>query len=218
MKLKSYLKSNRKMTVVSFVAIFFMGLSISFLILCNLGTDTCVFMNTNVAAKIGTSFGNWQLIFNIFFLILMIIFRRDLIGIGTIINMVLIGYYADFFDWIWAKTIPDSVFTEPFSRYTIFALALIGFIISAAMYMNANVGIAPYDAISVMFNGIFKKLPYFICRIIIDSTCIFVGMAVGGKPLIGNILMALLLGPTISIVGKKFNNGKIGDKHEEIQA
>ncbi len=202
---KAYLKSNLKMIIVSFMAVFGMGFSISFLILCNLGTDTCTFMNRNVAAKIGTTFGNWQLIFNIFFLILVIIFRRDLIGIGTIFNMVLIAYYADFFCWIWGKVIPDNVFTEPLSRGIIFVLALAGFIISAAIYMNTRVGIAPYDAIPVMFNDIFKKLPFFICRIIIDFSCIFVGMAVGGKPAIGNFLMALLLGPAIAIVGKIFD-------------
>ena len=201
--LKIYIKQNFKMIIVSFLSVFGMGFSLSFLILCNLGTDTCTFMNRNVSAKLGLTFGNWSLIFNIFFLIIVIIFRRDLIGIGTIFNMVLIAYYADFFDWIWGKVIPDKAFSEPLSRGLIFAVALTGFIISAAIYMNADVGIAPYDSIPVMFNDIFKRLPFVVCRMIIDSTCIMVGMLVGGTPLIGNILMALLLGPTIGIVGKK---------------
>lgn len=200
----SYMKNNWKKNVISFVAIFGMGLSLSFLILCNLGTDTCTFMNRNVAAKIGTTFGNWQLVFNIFFLILMIILRRDLIGSGTIFNMVLIAYYADFFDWIWGKTIPDSVFENPVSRGIIFVISLVGFIVTAAIYMNADAGIAPYDAIPVMLNDIFKKLPFFLCRNIIDFTCILIGFLLGGKPLIGHFLMALFLGPTITVVGKLF--------------
>ncbi len=200
-----YLKTNSKKIIVSFLAIFGMGLSLSFLILCNLGTDTCTFMNRNVAAKIGTTFGNWQLIFNIFFLILVIIFRRDLIGAGTFFNMVLIAYYADFFDWIWRKIIPDSIFLEPLSRGIIFVFSLVGFIVTAAIYMNADAGIAPYDAIPVMFNDIFKKLPFFLCRNIIDFTCIFIGFLLGGKPLIGHFLMALFLGPAITIVGKLFS-------------
>lgn len=204
----SYMKNNWKKNVISFVAIFGMGLSLSFLILCNLGTDTCTFMNRNVAAKIGTTFGNWQLVFNIFFLILMIIFRRDLIGIGTIFNMVLIAYYADFFDWIWSKIIPDSVFENPVSRGIIFVISLVGFIVTAAIYMNADAGIAPYDAIPVMLNDIFKRLPFFLCRNIIDFTCILIGFLLGGKPLIGHFLMALFLGPTISLVGRLFKRKK----------
>lgn len=199
-----YINNNWKKIVISFVSVFGMGFSLSFLILCNLGTDTCTFMNRNVAARIGTTFGNWQLIFNIFFLIIVIIFRRDLIGAGTFFNMVLIAYYADFFDWIWGKTIPDKVFEAPISRGIIFVLALVGFIVTAAIYMNAEAGIAPYDAIPVMFNDIFKKLPFFICRNIIDFTCILVGFLLGGKPLIGHFLMALFLGPAITVVGKLF--------------
>ena len=199
-----YINNNWKKIVISFISVFGMGFSLSFLILCNLGTDTCTFMNRNVAARIGTTFGNWQLIFNIFFLIIVIIFRRDLIGAGTFFNMVLIAYYADFFDWIWGKTIPDKVFEAPISRGIIFVLALVGFIVTAAIYMNAEAGIAPYDAIPVMFNDIFKKLPFFICRNIIDFTCILVGFLLGGKPLIGHFLMALFLGPAITVVGKLF--------------
>ena len=138
----------------------------------------------------------------------MIILRRDLIGSGTIFNMVLIAYYADFFDWIWGKTIPDSVFENPVSRGIIFVISLVGFIVTAAIYMNADAGIAPYDAIPVMLNDIFKKLPFFLCRNIIDFTCILIGFLLGGKPLIGHFLMALFLVPTISLVGRLFKRKK----------
>ncbi|MBQ9608389.1 MAG: hypothetical protein IJV15_02975 [Lachnospiraceae bacterium] len=201
--IKGYFKKNIKRIIICFLSVFGMGFSLSFLILCNLGTDTCTFMNTNVSGKIGLSFGNWQLIFNIVMLVLVIIFRRDLIGIGTVINMVLIAYYADFFDWIWGKFIPSSAFTEPVSRGVIFTVSLAVFIISAAIYMNTDVGIAPYDALAVMLNDILKKLPFFLCRNIVDFMSIAIGMLAGGRPKIGHILMALLLGPAITLVGKK---------------
>ena len=174
-----------------------------YIILCNLGTDTCTFMNRNVSGKIGLSFGTWQLMVNIALLVLVIIFRRNLIGIGTVINMVLIAYYADFFDWLWGKLIPVSAFTAPLSRGLIFTVSLAGFIITAAIYMNTDVGIAPYDALAVMLNDILKKLPFFLCRNIVDFSSIVIGMLAGGRPRIGHILMALLLGPAITLVGKK---------------
>lgn len=201
--IKGYIKKNYRNIIICFLAVLGMGFSLSFLILCNLGTDTCTFMNRNVSGKIGLSFGTWQLMVNIALLVLVIIFRRDLIGIGTVINMVLIAYYADFFDWIWGKFIPESAFTEPFSRGIIFTLSLAGFIITAAIYMNTDVGIAPYDALAVMLNDVLKKLPFFLCRNIVDFSSIVIGMLAGGRPKIGHILMALLLGPAITLVGKK---------------
>ena len=200
---RDYLRQNKKNIWICFWAIFGMGFALSFLILCDLGTDPFTFMDKNISGRIGLSFGTWQLILNILLLIIVIISDRKLINIGTVLNMILIGYYADFFDWIWAKVIPDSTFTAPVSRGVIFVLALAGFIISAAIYMNTDVGIAPYDAMAVLLSHRFPKIPSFLCRNFMDFSCIVVGFIFGGVPLIGHFLMAIFLGPAIAMVGKR---------------
>lgn len=195
-----------KRFAIMMLGVFFMGFWLSFLIRANLGTDPCSFMNLTVARKLGILFGTWQLILNTVLFILVILFGREHIGLGTIANMVLIGYIADFFGWIWDNIIPEQFFTALPTRVIVFIVSFSMFVLSASLYMNANMGVAPYDAVPLMIKKyILKKAPFAIIRICFDYTAILVGVLCGGRPNIGIILMALFLGPVITTVGKFLN-------------
>lgn len=196
----------KREVLICFLAVLGMGFFLSLLILCNLGTDPCTFMNRSSAHAVGISFGTWQLLANIAMLAIVFLCRRSLIGFGTLFNMVLVGYYADFFDWLWGKWIPAGVFTAPASRWAVFAVSLLCFILSAAVYINADMGVAPYDGIPIILGEFaakhFPKTPKMLVRIAWDGAAIAVGTLVGGVPIIGIILMALFLGPAITLVRK----------------
>ena len=197
---------NKKAVIRCFIAVFGMGFFLSFLILCDLGTDPCTFMNRSIAAKIGWSFGNWQLCINICMILLVLLLKRSLIGFGTVFNMVLIGYYADFFCWLFRKILPAETFTNPVSRWAVFFVTLGGFIISAAVYITADMGVSPYDGLPIIITekvrSRFPKIPPMVIRIAWDGAAILVGTLFGGIPIIGIILMALFLGPAITMVRK----------------
>lgn len=195
-------KSFYKKVIICFLGITGMGFFLSFLIMCGLGTDPYTFMNRSIAAKIGWSLGNWQLLLNAVMLIFVIVVRPKLIGLGTLFNMVLIGYYADFFCWLWERVLPESIFSGGASQIIIYAVCLVGFIISAAIYMNSDLGLSPYDGAGKIITEWLHMIPFFIVRICYDSMAIVVGMLVGGIPVIGIVLMAVGLGPAITIVGK----------------
>ncbi len=199
-------KFDKKKILICFIAVFGMGFFLSFLLMCKLGNDPCTFMNKSVSEKIGMSFGNYQLIVNIVMLCAVLIFNRKLIGFGTLFNMILIGYYADFFCWVWRKVIPASVFTTPLSRWIIFILSLIFFIISVAVYISVEMGVAPYDGIPLIITEKLKMdnspVGKAVIRILWDGSAIVIGMIAGKIPVIGVILMTLFLGPVISLVGK----------------
>ena len=192
-----------KRLVVMLIGVFLMGFFLSFLIKVDLGTDSCTFMNLTISRKLGILFGTWQLALNAVLFVIVILFGKKCIGFGTIANMVFIGYIADFFGWLWDKTIPERYFTEFPSRAVIFALALLLFIISVSFYINADMGVSPYDAMpQIISDRVLTKVPYYIIRIGYDFFVIVIGVMFGGTPNIGIILMALFLGPIISVVGK----------------
>ncbi len=197
---------NYKRILLSFAGVTGMGFFVSLLVKCNLGTDPCTFMNRSIAAKLGIMFGNWQLMINIVMFIIVLIFNRKLIGFGTLFNMVLIGYYVDFFNMIWDKTLPPNVFTDTVPRWSIFLVSLILFMICAAIYINADTGVSPYDGIPIILTekitGRFPRIPKMIIRICWDGLAIIAGVLFGGVPIIGIILMALFLGPLITAVGR----------------
>ena len=192
-----------KRLVVMLIGVFLMGFFLSFLIKVDLGTDPCTFMNLTISRKLGILFGTWQLALNAVLFVIVILFGKKCIGFGTIANMVFIGYIADFFGWLWDKTIPERYFTEFPSRAVIFALALLLFIISVSFYINADMGVSPYDAMpQIISDRVLTKVPYYIIRIGYDFFVIVIGVMFGGTPNIGILLMALFLGPIISVVGK----------------
>ena len=93
-----------KSFLIMIIAVIIMGMCVSLLVMCDMGTDPCSAMNYGISHKLGMSFGNYQLLSNIVLLIVVIIFEKKLIGTGTFGNMILVGYSADFFTWIW-KTV-----------------------------------------------------------------------------------------------------------------
>ena len=100
----------------------------------------------------------------------------------------------------------DFIFQEWPYRAIVFILALLCFIVAASLYMNADMGVAPYDAIPIMAKKyILKHIPFLFVRMCYDFSAILIGVLCGGKPSIGIILMAFFLGPIITIIGRYLN-------------
>ncbi len=59
------------------------------------GVDAYTGMNLGISGFLGWTFGNWQLLINAVILIVVFFTMRHFIGLGTIVNMVGVGYIAD---------------------------------------------------------------------------------------------------------------------------
>ena len=204
-------------------AVFMMGFALSVLIIIGWGTDPASFMNLNIAAATGLSLGNTQVIVYSIMLIFTLIFGAEKIGFGTLANMIFIGYIADFFCWLWEK-IGFTAFVSQAAipvKLPIFALTLIVFVIVASIYINAQLGTAPYDALPAIISSGIPKLPFFIIRILFDFSAIGIGLLaawLGGKgiqgSIIGSVCMSIMLGPVISLVSKPL--AKVLNKEDKV--
>ncbi|MBR5401624.1 MAG: hypothetical protein IK102_07410 [Treponema sp.] len=192
-------------------AVILMGVFVSILVEIGWGTDPASFMNLNIASTLGWGLGNTEVLVYGLMLIFTFIFGAQMIGFGTLANMILIGYVVDLCRWIW-KNIGFASFIAQSSmpvRIVIFALTLLFFVFVASIYINAQMGVAPYDAMPQIISGWIPKIPFFIIRIAFDLTAVLIGV-IAGKfnpqgiqgSAIGSIIMSLLLGPVISLVGK----------------
>lgn len=191
-----------KRLILVIIAVILMGFSLSFLVLVDLGTDPCTLMNLTISGKLHMSLGNWQALLNCILFIFVFLFGADQIGFGTLANMFLVGYSLDFFSWVWTKTGVATYFTSPFVRYTVFPFALIFFVFVAALYMDVELGTSPYDAIPFIISKKLTKIPFRVLRIAYDLLVILIAWIFGGRVQIVTLLMALLLGPVITYVGK----------------
>ena len=163
---------------VVLLAVFGMGFALSLLLLVDMGTDPCSMMSKAISAKIGMSFGNWQALMNTVLLVLVVIFGGRNLGFGTLANMFLIG---DFFTWIWNRVLPADFFTTLPVRIAVLIPSVILFILTAALYMDVDMGTAPYDAIPIIISGHLPKVPFKVIRIAFDFSVTMIGFSFGGK-------------------------------------
>ena len=192
-----------KLILLTLISVIFMGICVSILNIINWGMDSYTYMNVNVAVKLGWTLGNWQMLLNILMFIPVLIWGRKYIGLGTIFNMVLVGYVADFGAWLWKK-LNLSAFLEILPiRIIVMLITLVIFIFSVAIYMSTNLGASPFDSLPMMISEKFSKVSFKIIRFLWDLTATTIGFILSGKIGIVTILMVLFLGQTITFVRTK---------------
>lgn len=182
-------------TLMAFVGIAILSSGTTLLREGNVGLDPFTAMNTGLAAKFGTGLGNAQLMANLVIFIFILILDRRKIGIGTILNMTLVGYEIQWLSAVYKMILPNTV--NVFTTVTDLIIGLLLFTLGSSLYMGANLGVAPYDAIAPIASTRLH-IKYRSARITQDvvfmATAFFVGGAVG----FATIIVAFFTGPLIA--------------------
>lgn len=156
--------------------IFLISMSVACFRLAECGVDAFTGMNLGISGFLGWSFGNWQLAANIIILVAVFFTVRHCIGVGTVINMVCVGYVADFVVWLVQSVL--GIEMGLFVRLAVMVLALLFASLGVAFYMTADMGLSPYDSVALILEKLTKgKLPFHIARILSDVTALAVGSA-----------------------------------------
>lgn len=196
---------NKKLFIVRILmmiaGIIILGFSIAVLKLALLGNDPYTGMLFAIADVTPISYPLWQIIFGIIFFIVQLLLGRHLIGVGTIINAFTIGYIVDFS----YRFILVPAFGQPEEFPIQLITLIIGMLICSvgiSLYQKADLGVSPYDSLSLIADERLKKIPYFWCRIVCDGTCALVCFLLGGIVGIGTLLTAFGFGPLVSFFNK----------------
>lgn len=199
-------------SILMLTGIFLISVCVAFYRLSGFGVDSFTGMNLGISGFISLSFGSWQLIANILILIVVFFTVRHCIGAGTIVNMICVGYAADFICWL----VQDAAGVKMTLPLRILML-LIGTLFASsgvALYMKADMGISPYDSVALIIVKLTKeKVPFHIARISSDITALVIGilfclaarnnvwLIVG----IGTIINSLFNGPFIQFFRKQLD-------------
>ena len=90
-------KINWKFVLVMIIGNIILGLGIAIFKLSGLGNDPFSGMAMALAECVGIEYARFVILMNIGFFIIEIIWGRKLIGLGTIVNALLLGYIVTFF-------------------------------------------------------------------------------------------------------------------------
>lgn len=168
-----------------------MGVSI-FKFSC-LGNDAYNAMLMSLSDCTKIQYGHFSALFSAGLFIIQLIWGRSYIGLGTIVNSFLSGYIVTFFYnvWLWMFEIPTAFPV----RFVVMFIGVVACGLGISLYQSSNVGVSPYDFLSLVAAEKCKKIPYFWWRMLTDATCALVAFLSGGLLGIGTLVCAFGLGP-----------------------
>lgn len=205
-------RANKELVIRSFCALIgvaILSIGVATLRIGNVGLDPYTAANVGISNVLGTSLGVYQLAVNLFILVFVFLFGRKYIGVGTIINMVLTGFFIDFFTWIYLDIVKFNVTNT--SRIVLLVVGIIIFTFGASFYMSAKLGNAPYDAIAPVIVD-YTNYQYRTIRIIQDVSFVIIALIFSGPVGIGTVINAFFTGPLIEFWNQKVSQPFIEKK------
>lgn len=204
-----------KRIIFSIISIIIMGLGISLFSVSGFGVDPFTSMNMNISSTLGIGYGTYQLIVNaIIIVFVVIVAHRGLVGLGTMFNMIGVGYSCELFESI-IRPLSDTYCSSLWARMCLLAAGILVLCFSCSLFFTANIGVGPYDSLGFMLSQQIK-LPYKWVRVITDVTVIVIGLVASGgisslisgdfsdiKNIgIGTIITAFMMGPLVNFFTK----------------
>ncbi len=177
------------------MSIFLMGFAVSVFSYSGMGVDPYTALNMSISEKLGISFGFWQMCLNGAILVVVAFVSQKLISVGTVFNMIGVGYVCEFFTNIYDTILP----AEKSLAVKILCMALGVFLLSlsASLYFNCRLGVSPYDALGFVMEE-KTKLKYKWCRVATDLICTASAILMGGPVGVGTVVTAFFMGPVVS--------------------
>lgn len=139
---------------------------------------------------IGLTIGSWSIILGIGILVFIGLFTKSLPKLGTWVDMVLTGVFIDVFNWL----LPIA--TTATMQLVAFIIGLLAIGFGAGMYIAANLGVGPRDALMMLATD-YTPLSVRTARTIMEVSVAIIGVLLGGPLGIGTVIMAFGLGPIV---------------------
>ena len=193
-----------------------LGIGIAIFRASLLGNDPFSAMMMAGAERTGIAYSLFVPMVNTLFFIAEICWGRHFIGIGTFVNWFLLGKIAEIF--IVRLEVFEIAQRGMSIRLLTVAVGVLVVSLGVSFYQTADLGIAPYDSISIMMSE-HCPLPYFWCRLITDVVCTAVCFALGGIVNVGTAICAFGLGPFVHFFDRHVSRNMLGIyKNSQIQS
>ena len=169
-----------------------------------LGVDPFQVLCAGLDHVIPIPFGTLYVLINVVLLCAMFLADRHYIGLGTVINLFLTGYIAQFSRWLIGLVLPDPSLGV---RFLLLIIAIPIMCLSSALYFTADLGVSTYDVWALYLDK-RTRAPFRLIRIGTDLLCVLLGFALlGFRPAgvigVGTIITAFFMGPLVDLFNRK---------------
>jgi uncharacterized membrane protein YczE len=168
------------------LGLFIYGIGIAMMVHASIGVAPWDVLAQGISKQTGISFGQATIAVSVMVLLSWIPLRVKP-GIGSILNGLLLGVYADLI----LPLMPNL--NNYLEQLGLFLLGLLVISFATGMYISCNMGKGPRDGLNT---GLAQKLklPFWQARSIVEVAVVSVGFAMGGQVREGTLIFALSIG------------------------
>ena len=173
------------------LGLFLYGIGIALMVRAGVGVSPWDVLTQGLVKQTGLPFGLLTNVVGLVVLLLWIPIRQKP-GVGTVLNVLLIGPSAQLGLWL----IPQQ--TEPVIQGLVYSGGLALLAVATGLYIGARLGPGPRDG---LMTGLHKRTGWkiWIVRTAIEVTVLTIGWILGGQVGIGTVAFALLIGPLVNL-------------------
>lgn len=167
------------------------GVAIGFMLRAGIGVPPWDVLAQGITGQTGMPFGLVVNLVGALVLLLWIPIRQRP-GVGTVLNVLLIGPSAELGLWL----MPQQ--TVPWQQGVVFAGGLALLALATGLYVGARLGPGPRDG---LMTGLHARTgwPIWVVRTGIEVTVLTLGAVLGGQLGVGTLAFALLIGPMVNV-------------------
>lgn len=170
------------------VGLFVLGASIALYVRADVGADPFTVLALGVSNCTGATVGAATQLVGAGLLVLLLAVDRRHIGIGTLLNAVLVGGFAD----IVLRSAPRP--TSLLSTVGMASAAVLMMGVGVGLYVSGGLGEGALEGVMLVASDRLR-IPVRLSRICMDVVAVLVGVALGARIGVGTLLGAALTGP-----------------------
>lgn len=178
------------------VGLIIYGLGIGLMVDAKIGIAPWDVFAQGIATQTKLSFGISSAIVSVIVLLAWIPLKQRM-GIGTVLNALLIGVFAD----LWTPVLPQ--FENYAANVAKFSVGMLIVAFATGMYLASKFGAGPRDGLMV---GTQKALgwPFWLVRTMYEGTVLTIGWLMGGQVREGTLIFAICIGYLMQTAMKMF--------------
>lgn len=183
-----------KNSITAAAGLFIFGFGVYLTIQAGIGAAPWDAFNLGLSKVTGISYGTASI--TVSFVILFIdMLLREKIGIGMILDAVIVGKAVDLFNYLDLVKTPEDLFLSVVIMTA--GMFIMGF--SQVIYMKTGLGCGPRDSMLVGLKRRLAKIPIGIVSVAILTAVTLIGWLLGGPIGIGTLICAFLEGPVMQL-------------------
>lgn len=168
------------------LGLFIFGLALALMVKAHIGIPPWDVLGQGIAHSFGITFGQATIVVSAIVLLGWIPLRVKP-GIGSVLNAILIGLFAD----LWLPYLPE--FSNYLANLLMFLIGLVTIAFATGLYISAKLGSGPRDGLMI---GTQRALgwPLWLVRTSYEGSVLVIGWLLGGQVREGTLIFAVCIG------------------------